>query len=138
MRKIVPIAVVVGVVLVVSAVQSQQPSKVDDNKLSGVMQQKLEHSRSLLEGVVLEDYDLVAKHGQALSLLSLESGWQVLQTEKYVELSKSFRETADRLTLAGRNKNLDAATLAYMDMTMRCVQCHRYIRSSPDDAPRRK
>ncbi|MEZ6090804.1 MAG: hypothetical protein R3C05_22845 [Pirellulaceae bacterium] len=138
MRKVLLTVLLVTGVLMSGAVQSQAPRELGSANLRDVMKQKLEHSRALLEGVVLEDFDKVTKHGQALSLLSLESGWQVLQTDEYVELSKSFRETADRLTRAGREKNLDAATLAYMDMTMRCVQCHRYVRSHSNAVQLRK
>ena len=101
-------------------------------KLHDFMQQKLQYTQAVIEGVVMEDYDKIAKNAQALKLLSLESGWQIMQTSEYVEQSAAFRRAAEQLVIAGREKNMDRAALSYMDLTMRCVACHRYV------APRKR
>lgn len=93
------------------------------------MQAKLTHSKNVLAGLATEDYDLIAKESQQLTLLSLDTDWQVLQTAEYRRLSLEFRKTSQTLTEAATNKNLDGATLAYVDMTLKCVQCHKYVRS---------
>ena len=98
------------------------------NEVSVFMRAKLDHSKKLLEGLVTEDFVLIAKESQELSLLSQATNWQVLQTEEYLEQSGEFRRTADALTEAARNKNLDGAALRYVDLTMKCVNCHKYVR----------
>ena len=45
-----------------------------------------------------------------------------------MEHSVEFRRTADAITAAAKKKNLDGAALAYVDMTMKCVNCHKYVR----------
>ena len=45
------------------------------------MQLKLEYSKQVLEGLAMEDYEKIAKNSQSLGLLSLESGWKIIQTE---------------------------------------------------------
>lgn len=105
--------------------QPRQPNQVRD-----FMRAKLVHSERVLEGLTLQDFDLVAKHAQELSLLSQAAQWQVLQTPEYLHRSQEFRRIADRLTAAARDKNLDGATLAYVELTMECVQCHRYVRGN--------
>lgn len=92
------------------------------------MRAKLDHSQKILEGLTTDDLAAVAKHSQELSLLSHASNWQVLQTEDYMQHSREFRRAADTLTKAARDKNLDGATLAYVSMTMSCVNCHKYVR----------
>jgi len=98
------------------------------------MQAKLTHAQKILEGLSLENYDTVVKHAQELSLLSLESQWNVLRTQKYVDQSAEFRHAIERLVEAARSKQVDATALAYMDVTLKCVHCHKYVRSGPDGA----
>ncbi len=105
--------------------KNEPPNK---NKVALFMQAKLEHSEKVLEGLALEDYDLIVKHSEDISLLSLASNWQVLQTPEYLHQSAEFRKLTDDLTKAAKEKNLDGAALAYVGMTMKCVSCHKYVR----------
>ena len=104
------------------------PRSVEVDKVAAFMRAKLGHSQNVLEGLSLEDYDLIARGAQELSLASQESSWQVLQTEDYVRQSAEFRRACDNLRRAADTKNLDGAVLAWMEVTMKCVQCHRYVR----------
>ncbi|NIL96262.1 MAG: hypothetical protein GTO76_02720 [Planctomycetales bacterium] len=104
-------------------VQGQSPEE-----LRAFMRAKLDHSQKVLEGLCVEDFDRIAKNAQQLALLSQESNWRVLQTEDYVQYSLEFRRAAHAMVTAAEKKNLDAATLAYVDMTMKCVKCHKYVR----------
>ena len=106
----------------------QKPVDPRPNAVSKFMQVKLRHSQSVLEGLALEDYDRIAKHSQEIALLSQATNWQVLQTPKYLEHSMEFRRTANSLTEAARKKNLDGAALSYVEMTLKCVNCHKYVR----------
>ena len=112
----------VGAFLVVHGKSEDRPS------LRDFMRVKLSHSQKVLEGLTTQDFDMIAKNSQAMSLLSLETNWQVLQTAEYLDRSKDFRRTADALTEAAKKKNLDGAALAYVEMTMNCINCHKYVR----------
>jgi cytochrome c556 len=105
------------------AAQAQEANKVGD-----FMRAKLMHSQKVLDGLVREDYDMIAKHAQEMSLLSQASTWQVLQTPEYRDRSTEFRRSVDALTEAAKKKNLDGAALAYVEVTMKCVTCHKYVR----------
>lgn len=98
------------------------------NKVADFMRLKLTHAQRLLEGLAVEDFDAIVKHAQELSLLSQEATWKVLQTEEYLQHSLEFRRTAYAIKKAGEDKNLDGAALAYVDMTMKCINCHKYVR----------
>ena len=117
--------VVMAVTLIISAMtlRAAQP-----NKVSKFMRAKLEHSQKILEGLATEDYESISKNAQDLSLLSLAASWQVLQTEDYQQHSREFRRAADALKDAAKKKNLDGAALAYVDVTLKCVNCHKYVR----------
>jgi hypothetical protein len=100
----------------------------DRDVVSALMHQKLKHAQKVLEGLAVNDFDLIATHAQELVLLSKKAEWMVLKTPKYELRSNEFRRTAEDLIQNAKQKNLDAATLAYMDMTMSCVRCHKYVR----------
>ncbi len=108
--------------------QTQDPEQVRTDNVKTFMRAKLRHAQDVLEGLVVEDYDKIAKHSQEMSLLSLASNWQVLQTPKYAEHSRDFRKAADRITKEAKSGNLDGATLGYVELTMKCVNCHKYVR----------
>jgi len=96
--------------------------------LQDFMQIKLKHSQNVLQGLVQEDFDAIVKHSEAMSLLSLAATWQVFQTPEYIEYSRKFRNSADKLTDMAKKKNLEKATTAFNEMTVRCVECHKYVR----------
>lgn len=103
--------------------QGNQPNKVGD-----FMKLKLQKAQALLEGIAIEDYDQIQKNAQGLSLLCEEETWRVFQTPDYLQHSEQFRRTADSILNAAKKKNLDAAALGYVAMTMQCVNCHKYVR----------
>jgi hypothetical protein len=100
----------------------------DPDKPQAFMRAKLDHSQKLLEGLVMEDFNAINRNAQALSLLSLAASWQVMQTPEYAQQSLEFRRAADAVHQAAEKKNIDAAALAYMDVTIKCVNCHKYVR----------
>jgi hypothetical protein len=112
-----------GICMALAQSPNPQPNKVAD-----FMRVKLEHSKKLLEALTVEDMNLAAKSSQAISLLSQDATWQVLQTPEYAQRSQAFHRVADRLTEAARKKNLDGAALAYVELTMQCIDCHKYVR----------
>jgi cytochrome c556 len=107
-----------------TAGQGDEPSEA----LRNFMRVKLKHSQKVLEGLVTEDFDAIAKNAQEMSLLSLAETWQVLQTPQYIEFSRKFRNAADTLSDMAKKKNLEEATSAYNKVTVRCVECHKYVR----------
>ncbi len=98
--------------------------------LKTFMRAKLDHSKKLLEALTTEDYELMGKEAQNLSLITLAGQWTVLQTAEYAQQSLEFRRTADAIRAAAEKKNLDGAALAYVELTMKCVNCHKYIKKN--------
>ncbi len=124
-------ATICGLTLLVVGLMSTNLQAQDDpnpQKVRIFMKAKLKHAQDVLRGLALEDYDTIAQSSNKLGLLSQEADWNVLKTPQYAQHSADFRKSVDRLTKAGREKTLDAATLAYLEVTMRCVECHKYVR----------
>ena len=119
-----------------ASARAQAPDDAARRPLRPVMQLKLDYSKEVLEGLALEDYEKIAKNAQKLGLLSLESGWQMLQTEEYVKQSLEFRRTANVITEAARENNLERAALGYVALTVRCIECHGYLRKQHPELSR--
>lgn len=124
----------VGLALVLASVsgtfwaQAQSRTNKRAPELADFMRIKLNHAQEVLRGITLEDYQRVATNAKKMSLHSLESNWQVMQTKPYLDMSAEFRASANRLAQAAKERNQDGTTLAYFEMTMKCVRCHRYLR----------
>ena len=105
-----------------SLVQAQESPE-----LRKFMRAKLVHSQELLKGLVTEDLNAVAKQAQDMAMLSQDASWKVIQTAEYLQRSNEFRRTCETMETAKKG-NLDAATLAYVKVTLQCVDCHKYVR----------
>ena len=47
----------------------------------------------------------------------------------YAQQADEFRRIVDKLEKAAKAKRLDGAALAYVDMTMSCIECHKHVRT---------
>ncbi len=95
------------------------------------MREKLNYSKDVLEGLALERYTAIENAGKALKKLSEGAEWEVTtipNATDYVMLTTDFQRHADDLVKQAKAKNIDGATLAYLKLTMSCVQCHKFIR----------
>lgn len=104
---------------------SQEPG---GTKASTFMRLKLEPMKGVLEGIALEDYASIAKNAGTIRNMLLDENWMVVQTEDYRRQSEEFRKSVEQLRDAAHKKSVDGATLAYFQMTLRCVQCHQSLR----------
>ena len=52
-----------------------------------------------------------------------------LRLDDRLQEADEFRRIVDKMQKAAKEKRLDGATLAYVDMTMSCVECHKYARN---------
>jgi hypothetical protein len=92
------------------------------------MRQKLDHSQKVLEGLTREDYALIAKNARAMKQLSEDAQWRVSQNVNYLRMSNEFQDLADEVAGKAKDRNLDGATLAYLKLTMKCIECHKLLR----------
>ncbi len=120
---------IVGCVLAFAtiAVTSQAQTKTVAKDL---MKLKLQSAQLTLEALALEDYEALGRHAQQLHLISQETGWNLIQTKQYQLHSSQFRRTAQRIVNAAKRKNLDAASLAYVQLTLSCIECHKHVRQN--------
>ena len=98
--------------------------------VKGAMRKKVAYSQQVLVGITLGDYGLIANNAQKLVELSNKTNWYSRQVPEYELFLNEFRRNAQELMKAGQQKNLDAASLAYSQMTLSCISCHKFIRKN--------
>ncbi len=129
-RKVVGVGSVVLVLFAViglGKLQSQDPPRVASGAF---MKLKLEPAKKILEGIALKNFEMIQKNAEEIRKLTLDEGWMVRQTLEYRKESQKFQKTMTLLSRAAKEEDLEAASLAYMQMTMNCVRCHELMRDA--------
>jgi cytochrome c556 len=117
---------VVAVLTLIAGVSAL--SGADKEKKESLMKKKLTHSQKILEGITLGDFKKVSVNAEKLLAISKAGEWKADTSAKYKVYSGEFRRLADKLIDKAKAKDLDGATLAYVEMTLNCVKCHKYVR----------
>ena len=114
--------------------KDQQQKKVPDAKRdleqTTFMRKKLEASSQILEGLTSEDAKLIIKGAKALVEMSAAEKWQVRNDVMYRQFSGEFQRSAKSLLEAAEKENYDAAALKWIDTTMKCLECHKFVRGT--------
>jgi hypothetical protein len=118
----------------------EKPKPAGAKKAPSVMQRKLAHAQKALEGLAVNDFDKITTAADDLTQCAAEAGWKVVKTARYELYSNDFVRHLESLKKGAKNKNTEAAALAYVEMTLTCVKCHQYVReekigAAPDLSP---
>ena len=89
-----------------------------------------ENERTGEEAIIFEDFHDVKGIADELHLLSELSSWDVIRSPEYTRRSLEFQRVATRLAEVAAEKNLDGLALGYVELTLQCFQCHRYMRET--------
>ncbi len=128
MRRAVHPALWSAVALFAVGVSPAQDRPAAQPKQPPVMVRKLTHAQKVLEALAREDYDLLRTHADGLAACVKDATWRINDSEQYLMFSNDFAREAASLQKAAKDRRGDAATLAFIDMTLTCVKCHRYLR----------
>ena len=109
------------VLTLVSPIQAQTVA------LNRVMRQKLVDAQAVLAAVVTSNWRELERSSRALAKATDDPAWLVLRTPEYTKQSEAFIYAVNELIDAATRRDAEAAPLAYAALTMRCVQCHRYV-----------
>jgi hypothetical protein len=116
-------------VLQPSRLVAQDPkSPAQDQPVSFWMRKKLEFSQNILGGIATADYDKVVQNAEAMGRLSRVEGFIRRQTPGYQTQLKIFEESVAEIARQAKRENADGAGLAFTQMTVSCVNCHKRIR----------
>ncbi len=111
--------------MIAALVAAQIPATPDH---AALMERKLAAAQEVLGGIARENFSAVETHAQMLMLLSQEAAWNVIQTPEYEMMSEEFRNSARQLQKAAERQNIDAVGLAYVKLSITCIECHRHAK----------
>ena len=131
MRKsVIALACLIAVagLLAVRAQETPPTKKADPQRdMAVVMKEKLRYSHQLLTSLAREDYAQLEVAAQDLARIAREE-WAGNPTEEYRTQLQVFWTTLEGIESGAQREEIDEATLAYMQMTLSCVKCHKLIR----------
>lgn len=104
--------------------------------LQRAMAEKLKCSQSLLTGLAIEDFVAIADNAVVLKRIGESTLTKVAPDLTYIKYSTEFTSLADDLARRAKEKDLNGATVAYIRLTINCVECHKHLRDGrvPDRA----
>lgn len=100
-----------------------------DPAMTAFMRQKLAFTQGVTEGLSLEQFELVTKNAVKLRDMTQTNVWTRVGQPEYARLTKEYQGTIDALYKAGTERQLKAATDAYVQTLKSCVECHRVLRA---------
>jgi hypothetical protein len=139
MKKIIPailcVAALVGFTALFSRA-SDPPKKKDESKpaeesksaVAKFMRAKLHNSQDVLEGLTTEDYEKIKAGAQRMIIMAKAAEWNSYGGEVYARDTAIFVDSAQELVNHAKGKNLDGATLSYVQLTMNCMACHKHLK----------
>ena len=98
--------------------------------ISIFMRMKLEASQKILEGLALEDFELIQEGAAKLEDMSAAEKWRVTNDPFFREHSKDFQKTAKRLAKNAKEGKLEGSALTWLEATMQCIECHKWTRAN--------
>ena len=75
----------------------------------------------------MEDSKIIAKAAKKLKEMSDTERWRVSNDIMYRNHSEDFRRSVDKLISASKGNSIDRAALSWFDVTLSCIDCHRYV-----------
>ncbi|MGQ0636801.1 MAG: hypothetical protein ACT4QC_19500 [Planctomycetaceae bacterium] len=97
--------------------------------LKAFMRKKLAASQNVLEGLAVEDFDLILQGTKQLKATGAAAEFMAHNDALYAEYAGDFRRVVERMERLAKESKLDGAALAYVDLTLNCVECHKYVRN---------
>jgi hypothetical protein len=92
------------------------------------MRKKLDYSQQILEGIAEADFDRIATNAQAMRALGKVEGFVRGRTPGYRSQLQIFQDATEQLIKHAEKDNVDGAALAFTQLTISCVNCHKHLR----------
>lgn len=96
--------------------------------LRDTMRFKLHYAQGVLEGIATENFPLVTTNAVRLGQLARSTEWKARTTPEYDRFTTDFLRHTEALRKAAQKGNAEAASVAYFQLTVSCVNCHRHLR----------
>lgn len=108
--------------------QASAEIKHEKEVLSKAMARKLKSTQDLVKALAVEDFAQIDASAALLKQIGQDTLWKVSPNVTYIKYASEFSTISGQLAAAGRDKDLNAATLAYVRLTINCIDCHKFVR----------
>jgi hypothetical protein len=122
-----------GIVLACQTVSADEPPKqpkesTKDKPSSSWMKLKLDYSQKILAGIATADFDQIVRSAEAMEGLTTIEGFVRGRVPGYATQLEIFKDANAELIKQGKRGNVEGTTLAFTQMTLSCVNCHKKLR----------
>ena len=108
----------------------QKPDeKIDDKNPSIWMKKKLDYSQNILAGITAEDFDKIADNARAMKGLGKFEAFVRSRNAAYTRQLQAFEDINDEIIRQADNDNVEGVALAFTQLTVSCVNCHKHLRA---------
>ena len=94
------------------------------------MKKKLDYSQNMLAGLASADFDKITENAQAMQGLSKLEWFVRGQAPGYRTQLEIFLDANAEIIKQAKQDNLEGSTLAFTQLTISCVNCHKHLRAS--------
>jgi len=127
-KKLIAASSVLALAMTAFSLQGQEKKPKDDKHPSFWMKKKLEYSQNILSGLATEDFDAIAKNAKQMQGLGKIEEFVRGRSEDYQAQLKNFDFANRELIRLAEKENIDGTALAYVQLTLSCVNCHKHLR----------
>jgi hypothetical protein len=110
--------------------QDKGAKKPTQKEASVWMQMKLGLTQGILKGLTESDFDKIAGNAAAMNILDYFEAWSRSDIPEYKRQLSYFDFANRELGRQAAAKNIEGATLAYNQLTVSCVTCHKIVRDA--------
>ncbi|HEY4308463.1 MAG TPA: hypothetical protein VGN12_03335 [Pirellulales bacterium] len=97
------------------------------------MKKKLDFSTHILAGLATADFEKISTAAQSMKNLNQIEEWaRRKNADEYRTQLHIFRFANSELVRQAEKKNMDGVALAYSQLTLSCVNCHKLMRDAKD------
>ena len=107
--------------------QDQDPDVIANRDF---MRTKLMYTQNIVEGLSTGRFALISSSADEIERITQAEAWTANNTTEFAQWSDELRAAAVHLKKAAENGNLEAATLRYFELTIKCIDCHQHLRKA--------
>ncbi len=102
--------------------------EVEKKPVSFWMEKKLEYTQDILRGLATGDLELVEEKSEQMRVVSRIEGWVRNRKPGYRAQFQAFQFANAEIQRNAEADNLDGAAIAFQQLTISCVSCHKILR----------
>jgi hypothetical protein len=125
-----------ALLLTIQSANAQAPpekveAKASEKYSSGWMKLKLEYSQKLLAGIAKGDFDSIVQNAEGMRGLTMIEEFVRGRKPGYALQLDIFKDANSEMIKQAQQGNLEGTALAFTQLTLSCVNCHKRIREEP-------